>query len=426
MSQEPEVTVLDTNNHPAAGGGYSRDAYWIFHWLRDTWKRLFIATAIGFVVFAVIAFLIPVRYEAVARLMPPDQVNSSGALMSALMASGGGFLADLGSSALGMHTSGATIVGVLNSRTVQDDIINQFDLKQVYGSKRMEDARKALQRNSSIAEDRKSGIITIAVQDHSAQRATELAQAYVKDLNSRIASLTTSAAHRERVFLEERLAKVKEQLDEATLRLSQFSSKNKTLDPQIQGKAMLDAASALQGQLIAAETELSGLQQIYGPENFRVKAASSKAGELRAKLRAMSGSQASGSASDGQLYPSLEQLPLLGNAYYGLSRQAKVNEAIYEVLIKQYELAKVEEAKELPSIKVLDEPVVPERKSFPPRLLIAVGGALFTFICAAAWLFAREVWLKLDESDPLKVGVHEILGSLPGRSRPASRGAAAG
>lgn len=426
MSHDSDLTVLnsETGMDRSASSGKPPEVSWVFPWLRDSWKPLLKATVIGFALFVLVAFLIPARYEAVARLMPPDQMNSSGALMTALMAGGGDFLGSLGGSALGMHTSGATIVGVLNSRTVQDDIVNQFDLRQVYGEKRVEDARRILEKRSSISEDRRSGIITIAVQDRNPQRAAKLAQAYVDDLNGRVVNLTTSAAHRERVFLEERLGKVKEQLDEATLRLSQFSSKNRTLDPQIQGKAMLDAASALQGQLIAAETELSGLQQIYGSENYRVKSASARVGELRAKLHTMSGSQASGSADGrGQLYPSLEQLPLLGNTYYELARQANIDEAVYEVLIKQYELAKVEEAKELPSIKVLDEPVVPERRAFPPRLLIVAGGTILSFCCATAWLFAMAVWRKLDERDPVKIGVRELLASFPGKSNKSARGA---
>lgn len=321
-----------------------------------------------------------------------------------------------------MHTSGATVVGILNSRTIQDDIINAFDLRASYGERRYEDARRILQKRSSVSEDKKNGIITISVQDHSPQKAAAMAQAYVDDLNSRVAELTTSAAHRERVFLEERLGKVKQQLDDATLKLSQFSSKNKTLDPQIQGKAMLDAASALQGQLIAAETELSGLRQIYGSENYRVKAAAARVGELRGRLKTFSGTQASGvskntdaSQDTGELYPSLEQLPLLGNTYYELARQAKIEEALYEVLIKQYELAKVEEVKELPSIKVLDKPVVPERKAYPPRLLIVAGGTILGFLCAGAWLFVRQVWLRLADDDPVKVGVRELAASFPRR-----------
>ena len=427
MSHDSEITVLnsETESNRTNSVGNRHETLWFFPWLRDSWKPLLNATVIGFVLVLLIAFLIPARYEATARLMPPDQVDASSALVSALMAGGGGVLGSLGGSVLGMRTSGATIVGILNSRTVQDDIINQFDLKKIYGERQLEDARRLLQKRSSITEDRRSGIITISVQDRSAERAAKLAQAYVNDLNSRVASLTTSAAHRERVFLEDRLGKVKEQLDEATLRLGQFSSKNKTLDPQIQGKAMLDAASALQGQLIGAETELSGLQQIYGSENYRVKAASAKVGELRTKLRTMSGSKTDGATDDGgQLYPSLEQLPLLGNTYYELARQAKVDESLYEVLIKQYELAKVEEAKELPSIKVLDEPVVPEQKSFPPRLLIILSGTFLFSLCAVVWLFAVAVWRRLDDDDPVKVGVRELVASFPGKWNVSRRGAA--
>lgn len=426
MSHDSQITVLnsETGRDGPAVSGKPPEVLWIFPWLRDSWRPLLKATVIGFALFVLVAFMIPARYEAVARLMPPDQMNSSGALMGALMASGGDLLSSLGSSALGMHTSGATIVGVLNSRTVQDDIVNQFDLRQVYGEKRVEDARQILEKRSSVSEDRRSGIITIAVQDRNPQRAAKLAQAYVDDLNSRVANLTTSAAHRERVFLEDRLEKVKDQLDEATLQLSQFSSKNKTLDPQIQGKAMLDAASALQGQLIAAETELSGLQQIYGSGNYRVKAASARVGELRSKLHTMSGSPGNAATdTTGQVYPSLEQLPLLGNTYLELARRAKIDESVYEVLIKQYELAKVEEAKELPSIKVLDEPVVPERKAFPPRLLIVAGGTILSFCCAAAWLFAMAVWRKLDETDPVKGGVRELVASFRGKANRSARGA---
>ena len=387
---------------------------WGFELVRDSWRPVLWSAGIAIVVFTLISFLIPSRYEAIARLMPPDQSGSSTALMSALLARGGDLLGGMAGDALGARTPGATVVGILSSRTVQDDIIGQFDLRKAYGERRYDDARQVLQARTSISEDKKSGIITIAVQDRNPQRAAELARAYVDDLNTRVSQLTTSSAHRERVFLEGRLEKVKQQLDDATLRLSQFSSANRTMDPQIQGKAMLDSATALQGQLIAAETELSGLQQIYGSENYRVKAASARVGELRSKLRMISGVPGSpGTAKQaGQLYPSLDQLPLLGNTYYELARQAKIEEALYEVLTKQYELAKVQEAKELPSIKILDEPVVPERRSFPPRLLIITAGTMLVIFCAVVWAFARKVWTKLEESDPVKLGVRELQASF--------------
>jgi capsule polysaccharide export protein KpsE/RkpR len=365
-------------------------------------RRLVQLAVVALVIFTAVAFLIPKRYEAVARLMPPDQSNSASAMLGALTAKGGDVLGAAAGDVLGLRTSGATVVGVLNSRTLQDDLIKQFDLRKVYSTKSYDDARKILLQRTDVAEDKKSGIIMISVQDRDAQRAALLAKAYIDDLNVRIAQLSTSAARREREFLEARLTSVKQQLDESTLQLSKFSSRNMTFDPQIQGKAMIEAASTLQGQLIAAETELTGLEQVYGPENSRVRAASARVGELRSKLRGMSGA-GDNKAGTGQLGPSLEQLPLLGNTYYDLARQAKINETVYEVLTRQYELAKVQEAKEVPSIRVLDEPVVPEHKIWPPRLIIILLGTMMTLIIAILWITGAAAVAALDCDDPRRL-----------------------
>src|SRR5450755_391097 len=378
-------------------------------------RQLLRLTVCALVVFTLIAFLIPNRYESVARLMPPDQGNSAAAMLGALTAKGGDVIGAAAGDALGLRTPGATIVGVLNSRTVQDDLINQFDLRKVYSEKRYEDARKVLQQRTDISEDKKSGIITISVQDRDAQRSALLARAYIDDLNARIAKLTTSAARREREFLEDRLQTVKRQLDDSTLQLSRFSSRNLTFDPMIQGKAMIEAGATLQGQLIAAETDLSGLEQVYGPENSKVKSASARVGELRSKLRSMSGAGQSNGSSSGQLYPTLEQLPLLGNTYYDLARQAKISETVYEVLTKQWELAKVQEAKEIPSIRVLDEPVVPERKIWPPRLIIIILGTMMTLLFGIAYFFGKASLDHLAPDDPRQIVVYRLLGSFTRR-----------
>lgn len=361
----------------------------------------------GFALSAVIAFLLPVRYESVTRLMPPDQsAGMSATMLGALTAKAGDSVGTLASDLLGMHTTGATLVGILSSRTVQDDLINRFDLRKIYSKKRYEDARKVLSRRTDISEDRKSGIITIKVEDSDRDRAAMIARGYVDDLNTRVSQLTTSSARRERVFLEGRLSSIKQQLDDSTLQLSRFSSKNRTFDPQVEGKAMMDAASTLQGELIAAESELKGMEQIYGPENARVRSAAAKVSELRSKLNALSGNSGV-AAKDGEagssLYPSLEQLPMLGNTYYDLARQAKINETVYEVLTKQYELAKVEEAKEIPTIKVLDEAIPPERKAWPPRSLIVLLGTIAAFCLGLTWLAASESWEALDSTHPYKL-----------------------
>lgn len=187
---------------------------------------------------------------------------------------------------------------------------------------------------------------------------------------------------------------------------------------------MLDAASSLQGELIAAESELKGLEQIYGPENARVRSAAARVSELRSKLNGLSGNSGV-VAKDGEasaLYPSLQQLPILGNTYYDLARQAKINETVYEVLTRQYELAKVEEAKEIPTIKVLDEAIAPEQKIWPPRTLIVILGTILAFCLGVTWLTAKDAWDALDADHPYKLLWQQLckVVALDSRHRQAS------
>jgi uncharacterized protein involved in exopolysaccharide biosynthesis len=304
-------------------------------------------------------------------------------------------------------------------------LIQQFNLKNVYGEDTQQDARKKLGENTSILEDRKSGIITIEVTDHSPERAAALADAYVKVLNSTVAQLSTSSARREREFLEERLKGVKVDLEDAENQLAQFSSKNNTLDIQIQGKAMLEAAGTLSGELIAAQSELEGLRQIYSENNVRVRSLSARVGELRKQLGKLTGDSAesadvqatSADSSKQMAYPSMRKLPLLGVKYADYFRRAKVQETVFELLTEQYELAKVEEAKETPSIKVLDIAQVPEKKSYPPRLMIMVAGTLAVFTLCVLWIFGSESWHAADPQDERKLFVQKVFGTLKAQVR---------
>src|ERR1019366_6884333 len=188
-------------------------------------------------------------------------------------------------------SSGALFIGVMRSQSVQEDLVREFDLRKVYRQKLLVDARATLDQNSSIVEDRKSGIITITVTDRNPKRSTDLANAYVDKLNALVVQLSTSSAHRERVFLEERLTAVKRDLDDATAQLAQFSSKNSMIDIQQQGKATFDAAANLAGELIATQSQLEGLRQIYTDNNVRVRELSARSEELRKQLDKLSGTK---------------------------------------------------------------------------------------------------------------------------------------
>ncbi len=422
-----EITEPSTAPHDsvsgAANGHSSRRTG--FEWLLFVWshRRGTLRTAlVAGVLAAIVAFLVPNYYEATARLMPPDQGNNGMMLLSMLSAKVGDNFGSMAGDMLNLKNSGAVVSGVVRSRTVADSLINRFDLRKVYWIKRYEDARKKLTHRTDVAEDRKSGIITITVTDSDPQRAAALAQAYVDETNRLVANLTTSSAHRERVFLEGRLEGVKQELDTAALDVSRFASRNGTLDPQMQGKAMLEAAATLQGQMIAAETELRGLQQVYGPENVRVRSAAARVGELRRNLEKLTGQKAPDTpatdAQGEQTYPSIRQLPLVGNSYYNLYRRAKILEAVFETLTKQYEAAKVQEAKEIPTIKLLDQPQVPEKKSWPPRLVIIALAVLLAVAGRTLYFVARELVSRMETSDPRRVLAAEIAETFAARARP--------
>jgi len=376
-----------------------------------------------------VAFLIPARYESVTRLMPPDSQPGSGlGLLAAMAGSAGASLSGLGGIAgdlLGMKSSGALFVGILNSDTAKDTLIDRFQLKKVYHDSKIEDARKDLAEYTDISEDRKSGIISIEVTDHDPKRAAAMAQAYVGELNRLVAEVSTSSARRERIFLEDRLQHVKGDLDTAARNFSDFASKNTAIDIPAQGKAMVEAAAALQGQLIAAQAELRGLQQIYTDNNVRVRSAEARVNELQSKLHEIGGEGTENELkNDNSLYPSIRKLPLLGVTYADLYRQTKIQETVYELLTQQYELAKVQEAKEIPTVKVLDDAMIPTKKSFPPRAVIVVLGTILGITMAMTWIIGRTRWESVEANDPGKLLATEVFNAVQTRMPRLSRNGA--
>lgn len=384
---------------------------------------LFRVTLYGLVLSTLIAFLIPKTYESRTQLMPPDSELSSGlSSMMAMTARTGGTLGMLAGDFLGLKTSGSLFIGILRSDTVEDRIIDQLNLKSVYGFKQMQDTRRRLEENTEISEDRKSGIVVIRISDHSPQRARDIAQAYVVELDRLVVDLNTSAAHRERVFLEDRLKTVKQDLDVSAREFSKFASDNTAIDIKEQGKAMVEAAATLQGHLIAAQSELEGLRQIYTDKDIRVRALRARITELQTKLQQMGDGDLSqsASASGNSLYPSIRKLPLLGVTYAELYRTNKIQETVFELLTQQYELAKVQEAKETPSVKVLDAPNLPEKKSFPPRLLIMLLGGFLSLVMGIVWVLGRSAWESIDPQHPAKVLAYDAYSTLKGDFRFAS------
>lgn len=371
----------------------------------------------GVIIAAIVALILPPRYASTTRLMPPDGMKSEGlAMLASIAGRVGGNFGALGSDLLGIKTSGELFVGVLQSRTVQDALITKFNLKKIYRARTWYSARKELASNTDISVDRKSGILIVRVTDRDPKRAQALAEEYVSQLNNLLNQVNTSSAHRERMFLEQRLGEVREELEVAEKNFGQFASKSGAIDIKEQGKTMMEAAALLEGQLIAAQTELQGLREIFSDQNIRVRATQSRVNELRRQIERLGGrpdagvTPASGNASE--FYPSIRKLPLLGITYADLYRRMRVEETVFETLTQQSELAKVQEAKELPTVKVLDTAELPERRVFPPRTLLVIFGAILSMALGAMWVFATESWGKTDSQDPAKVLILNVAHSV--------------
>jgi capsule polysaccharide export protein KpsE/RkpR len=425
--------MADTSIHPRRNVGLDpaiREAFcveeedqlareWFIAQLRLLWQQrrfVFRVVICGVVAATLIAFLIPARYISSVRLMPPD--NRAGLALAAVSLSGHGgslgssLLGDLGSDLIGIRSTSELFVGILRSRTLEDHLIAQFNLKHVY----IEDARKELENHTDISVDRKSQIVIIKVTDKDRDRAAAMARKYVDELNRAVAEMSTSSARRERIFLEGRLKEVKEDLESAEKDLSQYASKNTTIDIKEQGKAMVEAAANLQGQLIVAQSRLQEMRQIYTSNNVRVRGLQARIAELQNQLNKIGGKGEGLSAPSGQeddsLYPSIRKLPLLGVTWADLYRRVRVQEVVFETLTQQYELSRVEEAKEIPTVKVLDAPDVPEKKSSPPRILIIASGAFLSILVAFGWVVGVAKWQQIDPRDPGKALAEEVVATV--------------
>jgi capsule polysaccharide export protein KpsE/RkpR len=370
----------------------------------------------------VIALLIPNQYESTARIMPPETAGGSTALLAAIAGrSEFGGLGGLASSLLGARSSGPLFVDLLRSATVSDDLIDRFQLQHVYHKRYRVDTAKRLARSTAVIEDKKSGVIAITVEDSDPRRARDLAQAYLNELNLLVNRTNTSSARQERMFIEHRLDGAQADLERAQQEMSEFASTHTAIDMKEQTRATVDAAAKLEGQLIFEQSELDSLRQVYGDENVRVRSAHARVGELQRQLEMISGTSTplakdkSGNPDSAATldrtvadYPSLRQIPRLAVPYADIYRRVRIQETLYEMLTQQYELARIQEAKDVPVVRVIDLPGIPEKKSFPPRALFILIITTLILIGASARILILDRWNQLSVQDPRR----ELIGRI--------------
>jgi tyrosine-protein kinase Etk/Wzc len=337
-------------------------------------KRLiFLTTLTGALLALAFCFIVPSRYTGVTKILPPQQgqANSVSILGQLGALAGGG-----ASTALGLKNPNDIYIAMLKSKRIANRLIERFKLMSLYESKFYMDAQKELEDNSKIVTG-KDGIITISVEDLDPKRAAAMANAYVDELENLTLTLATTEASRRRLFFETRLREAKDNLALAEQTLQKYREENKVLSPELQGNLTISAAAALRAQISAKEIQIESLSGFATEQNADLI-------RLRHELAALKGELAKtqSHAVEGDVLLSLGKVPGVSIEYVRLIREMKYNETLFEILAKQYEIARLDESKNATLIQVLEQATSPERRSFPKR------GAIISLATIASFFFA--------------------------------------
>lgn len=373
-------------------------------------KLILQVTATGAALACVIAFLLPARYTATTRIMPPQQNQSLASAIVGQLA-GGASVAALAGKDLGLKNPNDVYVGLLRSRTIQDALVSRFNLTNIYGQSRKSDAGKTLQRATAI-EIGKDSLISISVEDKNAGRSAEMANAYVEELRRLTQTLAISEASQRRLFFEQQLQQAKEQLANAEVNLKQTQQNTGIIELNSQAKATIESVANLRGMIAAKEVQLQAMRTFATDQNpDRLRTEQELAG-LRAQLVKLEQEQTGGK---GDIAVATSKVPEAGLEYLRRVRDVKYQEAVYEAIAKQFEIAKLDEANNAAVIQVVDYAVVPDVRSSPKRILIILAGLLASFAAAVLWCMILHVCYCLNQNPETREQVSELRRALTSR-----------
>jgi uncharacterized protein involved in exopolysaccharide biosynthesis len=313
--------------------------------------------------------------------------------MSAMMAQLGGLATMAGGGGVPIvgPTTTDLYVSMLKSEAIKDPIIDRFHLMEVYKNKYRSDTYKDLDNNTSFSAGRKDGIITITVDDKEPKRAAEMANAYVEELDKLSIRLNVSGAGQNRSFLEERLAGAKADLVKAEENLKAFQSRNKTVEMTAQAEATIKGVAEMKARLAAQEVQLATYRRQLTESSQEVKNIVTSVANLKAQLAKLEGS------GGNSAIPSVGSVPAIGQEFVRLMREYKVQESLVELLTKQYEMARLSEAKDISPFQVIHKARVPERKSKPVRAMMVLLMTFTAFSFSILFVLIRENFVRMPE-----------------------------
>ncbi len=350
---------------------------------------------------AIVSLLMPNIYTGTTRILPPQQSASAATALLNQLGGAAGVLTGATGGALGLRNPNDLYVGMLKSRTVADNLIARFDLAKVYDENRLSDARKYLQKQTTIVAGR-DGIITIEVDDRDPKRAAELTNAYVDELMKLTKVLAVTEASQRRLFFERQLLQAKDNLTAAEVVARQGLQKGGLAQVDAQGRSMIEVTARLRAQISAKEVQLGAMRTFAAEGNPELQRTQQELEALRRELARIEGSSPVAAVGKGDASGNT------GLDNLGRLRDVKYYEFLYELLAKQYELAKIDEAKDATVIQIMDKAIEPDRKSKPKPSLIVLLSAFAALVMSIVWAFVREAVARA-KADPEQASRLESL-----------------
>ena len=358
---------------------------------------------------AIITVLMPNVYTATARILPPQPRTSSAA---ALLDQLGGALGGLAGPALETKHPSDLYIGMLRSRTVADNLISRFTLKKLFETPTEVDTRKALADVTNIYTE-KGGIIDIAVDDRDPKRAAAIANTYIEELNTLNDSLAITNSAQRRLFLGRQLANAKEKLASAEINLKKTQEKTGVIQLSAQGKVIIEAVARLRAEIAAKEVQIGAMKSFAAERNPELTRAQR---ELAGLLKQLKKLERDHSNSEGDVLVPAGRVPEAALEYIRKARDVKYYETLYQLLAKQYEIARLDEANAPSLIQVLDKAVPPDKRSKPKRVLIVLIASLMAEFFAVPWAFLIEA-MRRARQDPRQAERLNLLFKYLGRKR---------
>ncbi|OGN79774.1 MAG: hypothetical protein A2X26_13190 [Chloroflexi bacterium GWC2_49_37] len=361
-------------------------------------KEFIIKTTLAaMLIAAVVSFLVPPTYLAETKILPPQSGNSS---MASLMATQMG----LSSSVLGVKTTNDLYIALLKTRGVADYVIDNQDLMRKYGKKSREATRKILATSLVVRDDKKSGIIAVGFQHRKPQNAADIANAYVEGLQNLNNELAVTEAGQRRLFFEGQLKTAKENLIKSEENLKYFQQRTGTIKIDDEAKAVIGTVAEMRAKISAKEVQLRVMKSYATSENPDLQRLQDETSALKEELRKMESKNRPGDDS----VSTVGKMSSLGTEYIRRMREFRYNEALYEILIKQFEAAKLDESKDAALLQIVEKAEAPEGKIKPQRRRMVVNSGGIVFFLSVCFVVLASYYRGLTLNPDTKMEIDKV------------------